>query len=185
MPAKTILKMGNPMLYQIAEPVDDPTSHEIAELISDMRASLDAVQGNGLAAPQIGVNLRVVVYRMPERIIPDGSCQSAIPWTTMINPTIKKTSTDKKHIWERCLSIPGLYGKVPRYTEVECSYTNLNGEKVQNNARGFHAMTLQHECDHLEGILYPMRMDDLASLRFVSEIDATDGFYRYSADEFD
>ena len=123
MTAKTILKMGNPMLYQIAEPVDDPTSHEIAELINDMRASLDAVQGNGLAAPQIGVNLRVVVYRMPERIIPDGSCQSAIPWTTMINPTIKKASTNKKHIWERCLSIPGLYGKVPRYTAV--SYTHL------------------------------------------------------------
>ena len=92
MPAKTILKMGNPMLYQIAEPVDDPTRREIAELISDMRDSLDAVQGNGLAAPQIGVNLRVVLYRMPERIIPDGSCQSAIPWTTMINPTIKQTS---------------------------------------------------------------------------------------------
>lgn len=180
-----ILKMGNPLLNQIAKTVVDPKSPKIAELVTDIRDSLDAVGGNGLAAPQIGVSLRVVVYRMPKTIIPKGSRQVPVTWTYMINPTIIKFSAAKKPIWERCLSIPGLYGQVPRHTEVEFCYTTLSGDEVHDTAYGFHAMTLQHECDHLDGVLYPMRMEDLSMLRFLSEVNSNEGFYTYTIEEFD
>lgn len=177
--------MGNPLLNAVAKPVLDPAGPDIAELVKDMRDSLDAVAGNGLAAPQIGVGLRVVVYCMPERIIPNGSRQSAVPWTCMINPIIENFSNKKHLIWERCLSIPGLYGQVPRHTEVDFRYTTLEGNEIRGHAFGFHAMTLQHECDHLDGVLYPMQMEDLSTLRFLSEIQSSEGFYTYTVEEFD
>jgi peptide deformylase len=180
-----IVKMGHPALKRVAEPVADPCAPEIARLVADMRETLEAIDANGLAAPQVQVNKRVVVYRVPARRVPKGARQQPVPWTVMVNPVIVPLTDEKKPIWERCLSLPGLYGKVPRYTRVHISFATLNGEHVERDAVGFHAMLLQHECDHLDGILYPMRMTDLSLLSFVSELGDGSSFYRYSPEEFD
>ena len=180
-----IVKMGHPALKRVAEPVSDPSSPEIVRLVADMRETLEAIDANGLAAPQVQVNQRVVVYRVPAERIPKGARQQPVPWTVMINPVIMPLTDEKEPIWERCLSLPGLYGKVPRYTRIHIAFTKSNGERVERDAAGFHAMLLQHECDHLDGILYPMRMTDLSLLSFVSELGDGSAFYRYTPQEFD
>jgi peptide deformylase len=180
-----IVKMGHPALKRVAEPVTDPCAPEIARLVVDMRETLEAIDANGLAAPQVQVNKRVVIYRVPAARIPQGARQQPVPWTVMINPVIVPLSDEKRPIWERCLSLPGLYGKVPRYTRIHIGFTTLNGERIERDAVGFHAMLLQHECDHLDGILYPMRMTDLSLLSFVSELGDGSAFYQYSPQEFD
>jgi peptide deformylase len=180
-----IVKMGHPALKQVAEPVTDPGAPEIARLVADMRETLEAIDANGLAAPQVQVNQRVVVYRVPAQRIPTGARQQPVPWTVMINPIIEPLTDEKKSIWERCLSLPGLYGKVPRYTRIHIGFATLDGERIERDAVGFHAMLLQHECDHLDGILYPMRMTDLSLLSFVSELGDGRAFYRYTPQEFD
>jgi peptide deformylase len=180
-----IVKMGHPALKRVAEPVSDPSSPEIVRLVADMRETLEAIDANGLAAPQVQVNQRVVVYRVPAERIPKGARQQPVPWTVMINPVIVLLTDEKEPIWERCLSLPGLYGKVPRYTRIHIAFTKSNGERVERDAAGFHAMLLQHECDHLDGILYPMRMTDLSLLSFVSELGDGSAFYRYTPQEFD
>lgn len=180
-----IVKMGHPALKRVAEPVNDPTSPEIARLVTDMRETLAAIDANGLAAPQVQVNQRVVVYRVPAERIPKGARQQPVPWTVMINPMVVPLTDEKEPIWERCLSLPGLYGKVPRYTRIHIAFTTLNGDRIERDAVGFHAMLLQHECDHLDGILYPMRMTDLSLLSFVSELGDGSAFYRYTPQEFD
>jgi len=185
MTVKNIVKMGHPALKNIAEPVTDPTSPEIKSLLNDMRDSLVAVNGNGLAAPQIEVNRRVVVYRVPEHIIPTGAQQTPVPWTYMLNPVLEPLSENKEMIWERCLSLPGLYGKVPRYTNIILRYVAPDGKAQERKAIGFHAMLLQHECDHLDGILYPMRMTDMSYLTFASELGDGGAFYNYHPSEFD
>ena len=182
---KVVLKMGNPILNQVSDRVADPTSIDIASLVSEMKDVLDAIGGNAISAPQIGINLRVVIYRLPSKLIPQGSIQKPIPLTCMINPVIEKFSGNKFSIWERCLSIPGLYGQVLRHREISFHYTTLEGFEVHKKAHGFHAMTLQHECDHLDGILYPMRMTDLSTLRYISEMTTSDGYYCFSPQEFD
>jgi peptide deformylase len=180
-----IVKMGHPALKRVAQPVADSGAPEIARLVADMRETLEAIDANGLAAPQVQVNQRVVVYRVPAQRIPKGASQQPVPWTVMINPVIKPLTDEKEPIWERCLSLPGLYGKVPRYTRIHIAFTTLNGERIERDAVGFHAMLLQHECDHLDGILYPMRMTDLSLLSFVSELGDGSAFYHYSPQEFD
>lgn len=180
-----IVKMGHSALKRVAEPVTNPSAPEITRLLADMRETLEAIDANGLAAPQVQVNKRVVVYRVPAERIPKGARQEPVPWTVMINPVIVPLTDEKKPIWERCLSLPGLYGKVPRYTRIHIGFTTLDGERIERNAAGFHAMLLQHECDHLDGILYPMRMTDLSLLSFVSELGDGGPFYRYSPEEFD
>ena len=139
----------------------------------------------GLAAPQIGVDSRVVLYRIPEDRIPPGAKTSPVPWTLMINPVITPLDGAKAPIWERCLSLPGLYGKVPRYRRIGISFMTRDGKTVEREASGFHAMILQHECDHLDGVLYPMRMTDLAKLTFASELPLQGQFFAYGAAEFD
>lgn len=180
-----IVKMGHPALKRVAEPVSDPSSPEIVSLVADMRETLEAIDANGLAAPQVQVNQRVVVYRVPAERIPKEARQQPVPWTVMINPVIVPLTDEKEPIWERCLSLPGLYGKVPRYTRIHIGFTTMKGESVEHDAVGFHAMLLQHECDHLDGILYPMRMTDLSLLSFVSELGDGSAFYRYTPQEFD
>ena len=135
-----------------------------------MRETLDDIQATGLAAPQIAVDKRVVLYCVPPERIPAGAAQAPVPWTAMINPAITPLTGEKEPIWERCLSLPGLYGKVPRFTRIRADYTTLDGQAVSFDVKGFHAMLVQHECDHLDGVLYPMRMEDLSRFGFVDEI---------------
>jgi peptide deformylase len=185
MAVRQILKMGHPALKLIAEPIDDPTLPEVSELARDMQDTLLDIRGNGLAAPQIDVGLRLVIYRVPVERIPAGAHQQPVPCTVMVNPVVTPLTVERRHIWERCLSLPGLYGKVPRLTRIRIAFETLEGEHVTREARGFHSMLLQHECDHLDGILYPMRMDDLSLLTFASEIFSEGDMVQYPPEEFD
>jgi peptide deformylase len=179
-----IARMGNEVLKKIAEPVADPTDPAIATLARDMMETLEDVGGNGLAAPQVHVSKRVVVYRIAPHQIPAGSGFKPLPWTVLINPVIEPLTDEKKLIWERCLSIPGLHGMVPRYTRVRCTAQAMDGNPIERVTRGFHAMLLQHECDHLDGILYPMRMTELSTLAFNSELGDRGFLYPRPAEEF-
>lgn len=164
-----IARMGNPVLLQPAEPVADPTAPEIRKLAADMQDTIDDIGASGLAAPQVFVPKRVVVYRMIASRIPQGSGLQPRPWTVMVNPVIKPKSEVKRDVWERCLSVPGLHGKVPRYTDIQISYLDLDGKKHSHDATSSWAALLQHECDHLDGVLYPMRMTDLTLLAYNEE----------------
>jgi len=181
-----ILLMGNEHLKRVSANVDDPTSEKTRRLVDDLLDTINAVDGNGLAAPQIGVNLRVVVYRVPAHRIPAGARQQPIAWTPLVNPVLEPLGDEKRLIWERCQSLPNLYGRVPRYNRVRLTYTTLEGTTQTRLAQGYHAMLLQHECDHLDGVLYPMRMTDMRDLAFVSEImPKGQDFFGYTAAQFD
>ena len=161
-----IAKMGHPVLSRKAATVPDPTHPDIARLAADMRETLEHIAATGIAAPQVYQPLRMVVYHLPAERIPAGVDIAPVPWTTLINPEITPVSDEKHHVWERCLSIPGLHGKVPRYKRITIRWQNLRGEAEETEAHGNWASLLQHECDHLDGILYPMRMDNPALLSF-------------------
>lgn len=164
-----IARMGNPVLAQVAAPVADPSAPEIRRLAADMIETLEDIGASGLAAPQVFDSRRVVVYRMIAARIPKGSGIEPRPWTVMVNPVITPKSADKAPVWERCLSIPGLHGKVPRHSRIAISYQTLEGGTVSHDAHSSWAALLQHECDHLDGIVYPMRMTDLGLLAYNDE----------------
>jgi peptide deformylase len=164
-----IAKMGNPVLQRKAEPVADPTAPAIRQLAADMQETLEDIGASGLAAPQVFVSKRVVVYRIIAARIPPGSGLEPRPWTVMVNPVITPKADEKTPVWERCLSIPGLHGKVPRYLSIRIRYHDLQGRTHEHDAHSSWAALLQHECDHLDGILYPMRMTDLALLAYNDE----------------
>jgi peptide deformylase len=164
-----IAKMGNPVLLEPAAPVADPTAPEIRRLAADMQDTIEDIGASGLAAPQVFASLRVVVYRMIASRIPAGSGLEPRPWTAMVNPVITPKSQAKALVWERCLSVPGLHGKVPRYSHIGITYQTLEGKTVSHDARSSWAALLQHECDHLDGIVYPMRMTDLSLLAYNDE----------------
>ena len=164
-----IAKMGNPALMQKAQPVSDPTAREIRALAADMQETLEDIGASGLAAPQVLVPRRVVVYRIIAARIPRGSGLEPRPWTVMVNPLITPKTEAKTPVWERCLSIPGLHGKVPRFLHIGITYQDLEGKTVSHDAHSSWAALLQHECDHLDGILYPMRMTDMALLAYNDE----------------
>jgi peptide deformylase len=164
-----IARMGNPVLSQVAAPVADPTAPEIRRLAADMQETLEDIGASGLAANQVFVPKRVVVYRMIASRIPKGSGLEPRPWTVMVNPLITPKAQEKTPVWERCLSVPGLHGKVPRFLHIEISYLDLEGRRHTHEARSSWAALLQHECDHLDGILYPMRMTDLSLLAYNEE----------------
>ena len=164
-----IAKMGNPVLLRKAEPVPDPTAPEIRKLAQDMQDTIEDIGASGLAAPQVFVSKRVVVYRMIAARIPEGSGLEPRPWTVLVNPVITPKSKEQKEVWERCLSVPGLHGKVPRFAHVEITYQDLEGKRHTHEATSTWAALLQHECDHLDGILYPMRMTDLSLLAYNEE----------------
>ena len=166
MAIRTIAKMGHPVLRRVAAKVDDPTDPEVTRLAADMRETLEEIGASGVAAPQMFVEKRVVVYRISAARIPSGSDLRPVDWTVMVNPEITPLTRDKISVWERCLSIPGLHGKVPRFARISIRYQTTEGATVEQHARGTWAALLQHECDHLDGILYPMRMDDLSTLAY-------------------
>jgi peptide deformylase len=164
-----IAKMGNPVLLQKAAPVEDPAAPEIRRLAADMQDTIEDIGASGLAAPQVFVSKRVVVYRIIAARIPPGSGLQPRPWTVMVNPVLTPKTEAKTPVWERCLSVPGLHGKVPRYTDVSIEYFDLNGNAVTHDAASSWAALLQHECDHLDGIVYPMRMAELSLLAYNDE----------------
>jgi len=164
-----IAKMGNPILLKKADPVPDPTAADIRRLAADMQDTLEDIGASGLAAPQVFASKRVVVYRIIAARIPEGSGLQPRPWTVMVNPVITPKTDRKTPVWERCLSIPGLHGKVPRFLQIEISYFDLDGKKHTHEAHSSWAALLQHECDHLDGIVYPMRMTDMSLLAYNEE----------------
>ena len=176
-----IARMGHPVLGRPALPVADPGAPEIARLIADMVDTMVDANGAGLAAPQVHVPLRLVVFRVPpgretaedETGDTDGDSAEALPLespTVLINPEIEPIGTQMEEDMEACLSLPGLAGMVPRHDHIRYRWTDIGGRVHQQEATGFHARVVQHECDHLDGILYPMRMTDLSTLAFTSEL---------------
>jgi peptide deformylase len=164
-----IARMGHPVLRGIAQPVANPTAPEIRRLVADMVETLDDIGGAGLAAPQVHVPRRVVIFRVPaERVTehPDDLPQDLM---TLINPVITPLGDGQELGWEGCLSVPGLRGAVPRWTRIRYRGVTTEGDTVDRTVEGFHARVVQHECDHLDGILYPQRMTDLRLLAFNEE----------------
>ena len=166
-----IARMGHPALRRRAEEISDPQAPEIAALIEDMLDTMADADGLGLAAPQVHVSLRLVVFRVPPADVgyEEELDRDTLPVRALINPVIEPLSEDMTLGWEGCLSVPGLRGKVRRYTKIRCSGLLPNGSAVNEEAEGLYARVLQHECDHLDGVLYPVRMDDMSTLTFESE----------------
>lgn len=166
-----IARMGHPVLVRRADEVTDPTAPSIRQLLEDMAETLDDADGAGLAAPQVHVPLRVVLVGVPaQRLRQEGEGGEGEPLTPMINPVITPLSDQRESGWEACLSLPGLAGYVPRFIQISYSYQTLTGQTVEREAEGFYARVLQHECDHLDGVLYPMRIEDMARFGFVKEM---------------
>ncbi len=171
-----IARMGHPILARKADPVADPTAIEVRRLVRDMIDTMEDADGTGLAAPQVHVPLRVVVFFVEgERAASEGDQAPeggdlGVPLTVMINPVIEPLGPEQELGWEACLSVPELAGQVPRYNRIRYRYTDLEGKPQERLAEGFHARVVQHECDHLDGVLYPQRMADLKTLVFSSEM---------------
>ncbi len=167
MAVREILKMGDARLLRVAQPVPSSlfASGEIEALVADMLDTMKAASGAGIAAPQIGVDLRVVIFggtgKNPR--YPDAP---EIPFTVLCNPVIEPLGDEKTSGWEGCLSVPGLRGEVPRFERLRYSGLDQTGTRFERTVDGFHARVVQHECDHLDGILYPQRVEDLTQFGF-------------------
>jgi peptide deformylase len=166
MAVREILKMGDPRLLRIAQPVRAFDTPELHALVADMMDTMAAANGAGLAAPQIGVDLQLVVFGFQRNVrYPEAP---PVPMTVLINPVITPLDEAVEEGWEGCLSVPGLRGIVPRYTRIRYTGVDVQGQAIEREAEGFHARVVQHECDHLIGRLYPTRMTDLSKLGFTS-----------------
>ena len=169
MSVRPLLKMGDARLLQEAEAVTDFSSDALSELLQDMRDTMQEHSGAGLAAPQIGIALRVVVFGGCESIrYPDSG---EVPYTELINPHIDILDERQEDGWEGCLSLPNLRGEVPRFVSIRYTGFTPEGERIERVADGFHARVVQHEVDHLDGILYPQRMTDMRRFGFEDELD--------------
>ncbi len=164
MTVKRVLKMGDPLLYRKSEPVEQMNTPELDSLITDLLDTTAALNGAGLAAPQIGVSLRVVIFGLDAN--PRYPDAEPVPKTVLINPVIEPIGTETEQAWEGCLSVPGLRGRVTRYANVRYSGYDRKGKSIDRTVSGFHARVVQHECDHLDGILYPMRLPDIRLMGF-------------------
>ncbi len=179
-----IARMGHPVLCRPAEAVADPTAPEVERLVADMIETMMDVPGIGLAAPQVHVGKRIVVFRVPGRRAAEAADEAGEeepannddgddgpqPLTVLINPEIEPLGDETAIGWEGCLSLPGLSGAVPRLTRIRYRGVTDAGEAVERTASGFHARVVQHECDHLDGILYPQRMTDLSQFGFTEDL---------------
>lgn len=161
---RDVLRMGDPRLLQPSQPVAAFGTRELDALLADLRDTMAAQNGAGLAAPQIGVHLQVVVFGFADN--PRYPDAEPVPYTELVNPVLTPLSNEIEDGWEGCLSVPGLRGVVPRYTQVRYEGFDPAGRPVRRDAIGFHARVVQHECDHLLGILYPMRMRDFRQFGF-------------------
>jgi len=165
-----IARMGHPVLFEHAEPVADPTSPEIRRLATDMIETMEDASGLGLAAPQVHVPLRLFVFRLPASRIQPGEGEVEQGNTVVINPELEFYDTEMMMRWEGCLSIPGLRAAVPRRVRLRYTGVDLDGAPISVAAAGLHAGVVQHEYDHLDGILYPMRMSDFRLFGFNEEL---------------
>ena len=185
-----LARMGHPVLKRTADAIDDPTAPEIRRLIADMVDTLADASGVGLAAPQVHVPKRLVIFHIPEsraREALDDDMEKgedeeddeddeengngdAVPMTVLINPEIEALSDETVIGVEGCLSLPDMIGRVPRFRHIRYKALTPDGSNIEREVSGFHARVVQHECDHLEGILYPMRMEDLSTLGYVDEM---------------
>jgi len=161
---REILRMGDVRLLRVSEPVREFGTHELRSLVSDMFDTMHAANGAGLAAPQLGVALRIVIFGYSDPAVRNPRYPDAdpVPQTILLNPVIEPLSDDTEEGWEGCLSVPGLRGVVERFRHVRYRGFDLEGRPIERKADGFHARVVQHECDHLEGILYPMRVRDFS-----------------------
>lgn len=162
MAIRPVLRMGDARLLQIAEPVSDFS--DLRELLTDMRDTMKALDGAGLAAPQIGIGLRVVIFGVQAN--PRYPDAETVPETVLINPIITPLDDDMTDGWEGCLSVPGMCGLVPRHNTIRYQGYDEYGALIDRTVSGFHARVVQHECDHLDGILYPVRIRDLSNFGF-------------------
>lgn len=182
---RNILMLGDSALFETSRPVVQASAPEVARLVQDMRDTLEAASAIAIAAPQVGCLDRVIVFQLPENRIPKGAAQGPIPWTAMINPELEMLTEAEQNIYERCLSIPGYYARIPRCTRVRLRYADLDGQKREIAGSGYLAALLQHEYDHLDGVLYPMRMRSGREMAAVSAVCGPGSLYRYSVAEFD
>ena len=164
MAIRPVLKMGHPLLRQVAQPVTDFGTAELRELVRDMDDTMRALNGAGLAAPQIGVSLRVVIFEV--RSNPRYPDAGEVPYTVLVNPELSPLGEATEDGWEGCLSVPGLRGLVPRHRRLRYRGWDVHGLPIDRTVEGFHARVVQHEVDHLDGILYPMRLRSLLDLGY-------------------
>jgi peptide deformylase len=164
MAIREVLKMGDPRLLAVSEPVVEFGTPELGLLLADMRDTMRHLSGAGLAAPQIGVGLRVVIFGFEDN--PRYPDADAVPFTVLINPVLTPLSPDEVEGWEGCLSVPGMRGLVPRYRELRYTGFDAAGQPLDRSVQDFHARVVQHEVDHLDGILYPRRIRDLTQFGF-------------------
>ncbi len=164
---RPILKMGDPRLLQLSQPVAEFGTPQLRQLVDDLLDTMRAANGAGLAAPQIGVPLRVVIFgsrdAAPNPRYPD---EPPVPQTVLVNPVLQPIGDEREEGWEGCLSVPGLRGVVARHRRLRYSGLDPEGRPFERTAEGFHARVVQHECDHLDGILYPMRVHDFTRFGF-------------------
>ena len=165
MAVREILKMGDPRLLRVAQKVEQFDSDALHLLVTDLLDTMRAANGAGLAAPQIGVDLQVVIFGSDERN-PRYPDRPLVPRTVLVNPTITPLGEDEESDWEGCLSVPGLRGVVPRWARIRYTGWDAFGDPIDRTVDGFHARVVQHECDHLWGKLYPMRMRDFSQFGF-------------------
>ena len=164
MAIKPVLRMGDPVLLQVAKPVDRFDTPELHTLIQDMHDTMESLNGAGLAAPQIGVSLQVVIFGFEKnQRYPDAD---EVPFTVLLNPQLTPLSDEIEDGWEGCLSVPGMRGMVPRFAHLRYQGVDQYGTAIDRTVSGFHARVVQHECDHLQGILYPMRIKDFRLFGF-------------------
>ncbi len=164
MAVKTVLRMGEPLLLQKTSPVARFDTPELHALVEDMQDTMRAMEGAGIAAPQIGVSLQVVIFGVSQN--PRYPDAEQVPFTVLINPTLAHVGDEIEEDWEGCLSVPGLRGIVPRYVRLHYKGFDQYGNVIDRLVSGFHARVVQHECDHLNGILYPMRIADLSQFGY-------------------
>ncbi|MEO8136406.1 MAG: peptide deformylase [Betaproteobacteria bacterium] len=165
---REVLRMGNPLLLEISQPVTDFGSPALLDLLQDMQDTMHALDGAGIAAPQIGMLQRVVIFGVAHN--PRYPDAEAVPFTVLCNPVIVPMAETVEDGWEGCLSVPGLRGVVPRWTAVRYWGFDQFGVPFEREVTGFHARVVQHECDHLDGILYPMRIRDLSRFGFTDAL---------------
>jgi len=166
MAVREILKMGDKRLLRVAQPVLNFGGPDLLAVVDDMKDTMLAANGAGLAAPQIGVDLQLVIFGFERnQRYPDAE---PVPYTVLCNPRIEPLGPEEDDDWEGCLSVPGLRGKVPRFSRIRYTGVGPDGRLIDREASGFHARVVQHECDHLIGRLYPTRMRDLSQLGFTS-----------------
>jgi peptide deformylase len=168
MAIRSVLRMGDARLLERARPVATFDSPELHALVSDMQDTMRALNGAGLAAPQIGVRLQVVIFGVDRN--PRYPDAEAVPYTVLVNPALTPTDEEIEEGWEGCLSVPGMRGLVPRYSHLHYRGFDQYGNAIERTVSGFHARVVQHECDHLAGILYPMRIRDLRNFGFIEEL---------------